>query len=219
MVEQGSDVRRRRGRDQKETVIAAANPAEHVRESSRKGFLFRRTVGAFGLEIPVSAKALMLDEEERTLSILRHIEKTVPVETKWWPVFHRYVDLYTGRVAGLGGDPTQVNPTGDGNWKGADDSYHDHDCDPDHDCGGHGRHPHWDDEIIGKVVSVGYDHFGDFTGFVVETERGNRAAVRSTETRIERLAREAWTARALVRVRLRPDHEVASLQMTGHIDE
>lgn len=58
-----------------------------MKASSRVGFLYRRTIGAFGLEIPVSTKALILPDEERTLSILRHIEQTVPLETKWWPVF------------------------------------------------------------------------------------------------------------------------------------
>lgn len=76
----------------------------------RSPFLDRRTIGAFGFEIPASTKAAMLPDEERTLSILRHIQQTVPFETKWWPEFKRYVDILTGRVAGMGGDP-RVAPT------------------------------------------------------------------------------------------------------------
>ncbi len=100
----------------------------------------------------------------------------MPLETKWWPVFRRYVDLYAGRVAGMGGDPTIIVATGDGDWKH-----------PWKWCGGHGPHDGHghdrDDEsgddrdataagtVTGKVVSLRYDHFGDFTGFVVETAR------------------------------------------------
>ena len=206
-------------------MIGAVEPAEfaeRLEQSSRKGFLFRRTVGAFGLEIPVSTKGLMLAEEERTLSILRHIEQTVPVETKWWPVFRRYVDLFTGRVAGMGGDPTQVLPSGDGDWKGGHDHDHGHDHGHDHDCRDHdhGYDPKNEDDhkVTGKVVSIGYDHFGDFTGFVVETERDGHVLVHSSETRVERLAREAWRTRALVRVRLLPNHEVASLRLAGQVE-
>ena len=118
-VEVSKNIRARSRRGGNGAVGALAPEAmlEAFVSVSRKGFLYRRTIGAFGLEIPVGTKALLLHDEERTLSILRHIEQSVPLETKWWPVFRRYVDLHAGRVAGMGGDPTIIIATGDGDWR------------------------------------------------------------------------------------------------------
>jgi hypothetical protein len=194
--------------------------------ASRKGFLYRRTIGAFGLEIPVGTKALLLGNEERTLSILRHIEQSVPLETKWWPVFRRYVDLQAGRVAGLGGDPTIIVATGDGDWRHPGkwrhpdvDETHDYDRD---------RDDYYADEddrrtevatVTGKVVTLRYDHFGDFCGFVLETEHDSHVVVHSKERRVERLAREAWATRAVVRVHLVHGDRVSTIALSGAIDD
>lgn len=208
-------------------VVAAAAPDVALNSfvaGARKGFLYRRTIGAFGLEIPVSTKAAMLADEERTLSILRYIEQSVPFETKWWPVFKRYVDIYIGRVSGMGGDPGLVVATGDGDWK--------HPCkghDGGHGDGGHGDGGHdgdgdrddaaREDQVTGKVVALKYDHFGDFTGFVVETAHDGHVPVWSTERRVERLAHQAWVSRAVVRVWLLEHHRVDTLSLSGHVDE
>jgi hypothetical protein len=221
-----------RGRDKRGDNGAIGETApDAVLESfvsiSREGFLYRRTVGAFGLEIPVGTKALLLRDEERTLSILRHIEQSVPLETKWWPVFRRYVDLQAGRVAGLGGDPTIIVPTGDGDWRhpgkwqhgGGDSETHRHDHDRDDDDL---KEDDRDAELAtatGKVVTVRYDHFGDFSGFVVETEHERHIVVNSTERRVERLAREAWATRAVVRVHLLRGNRVLTIALSGAVDD
>ncbi|RTL46398.1 MAG: hypothetical protein EKK53_04165 [Burkholderiales bacterium] len=196
------------------------------------GFFYRRTVGAFGLTIPVSTRAALLHDEERTLSILRHIEMSIPLESRWWPVFRRLVGAHAGRVAGMGGDPTHIVPTGDGNWRhpthggGHHDGDHDgdetHDHEHDHD-GAHGcRHdadePYKGASVKGKIASLCFDHFGDFTGFVVETYAGERVTVSSGERRVEALAREAWVKRAIVQVHLLPHHRVHVLELMGPID-
>ncbi|WP_425955152.1 hypothetical protein [Xylanimonas sp. McL0601] len=239
VVEAGTDVTTTRSRERRTVAVGAVEPAEVLRifvEGSRQGFLFRRTIGAFGLEIPVSTKAILLPGEERTLSILRHIERTVPLESRWWPVFRRYVDLYAGRVAGMGGDPTAILPDGDGDWEHVNLCHDGHDRDRDehdehdgHDHEhGHDREPECDHAdggdrytktVAGKVVSLSYDHFGDFTGFVVETERDSHVEVRSTERRVEHLAREAWVTRAVVRVRLQDGDMVATLGLGGQVEE
>jgi hypothetical protein len=203
-------------------VIGAVEPGallKSVETSSRKGFLYRRTIGAFGLEIPVSTKAAMLPDEERNLSILRHIEQSVPLETKWWPVFRRYIDLQAGRVAGMGGDPTIIVPTGDGDWKhpgkwqhGGHDDGHGHDDCTDHDRAVSGS-------VTGKVVALRYDHFGDFFGFVVETAHDGRVVVLSDERRVEALAQRAWVTRAVVRVRLLTGHRIDTLAIAGQVDD
>ncbi len=243
----------RRGKNDLRDAIGAVAPdvmMQSMLTSSRKGFLYRRTIGAFGLEIPVSTKALMLPDEERTLSILRHIEQSVPLESKWWPVFRRYVDLHAGRVAGMGGDPTTIVATGDGDWKhpgnwqhggGGKDGGHDHDCDRthghdhDHNCAHVCAHDCDCQEtctdggtvtghaipgvVTGKVVSLRYDHFGDFTGFVVETETDGHVVVHCDERRLEDLARSAWVTRAGVRVRLLPGGRVATLAISGQVED
>jgi hypothetical protein len=215
-VEVAEAVRRRRTREAVGAVDAEA-AVRSFESVAGKGFQYRRTIGAFGLEIPVSTKTLLLAEEERTLSILRHIELSVPVETTWWPVFRRYVGLYAGRVAGLGGDPTIIVPTGDGDWR--------------HPEKWHGEGPHRGDEWdecrpskgdthphTGKIVALEYDHFGDFTGFVIETAHDAHVLVRSREERVERLARDAWTSRAVVRAWLLPDDRLEALSISGHPD-
>jgi hypothetical protein len=230
---------RGRGRVEVREAVGGVSPEvalSSFESAARKGFLYRRTIGAFGLEIPVSTKAAMLADEERTLSILRHIEQSVPFETKWWPVFKRYVDLFTGRVAGMGGDPTLVVATGDGDWKhpgkwhhqgGHDDDGHDrwHDeCRCEVRCDECRRDEHGDDHarrgpLIGKVVALRYDHFGDFTGFVVETAHDVNVVVWSHERPVERLARQAWMARAIVRVRLLAGDRVDTLSVSGQVDD
>jgi hypothetical protein len=221
----------RRGRDADQGVGGAAPDAvlKSFVAVAHKGFLYRRTIGAFGLEIPVSTKAAMLPDEERTLSILRHIEQAVPFETKWWPVVKRLVDFYTGRVAGMGGDPTLVVATGDGDWEHPTRWRHDDDG---HEHGQHdGRHEHGGadedcdpDErrtrpVVGKVVAMRYDHFGDFTGFLVETAHDAHVVVHSAERRVEHLARQAWETRAVVRVWLLADGAVDKLSVSGQPDD
>jgi hypothetical protein len=204
-------------------VAASPDTLTQDRVANRKGFLYRRTSGAFSIVIPVSTRRDLLATEERTLSILRHIELTVPIETKWWPVFRRLVEFHTGRVAGMGGDPTKIVPTGDGNWqhpgKGAGHgSGGDQSCkDDDH---GHGDHDHdHDHAVTGKIVSVRYDHFGDFSGFVIETADDEHVMVVSDERRVECLAREAWAARAIVRAHLLRDHRLGTLTIAGQVDD
>src|SRR5262249_52452632 len=146
-------------------------------------YAWRRTAGAFQLAIPVSTRHALLDEERRSLSILRWIEQTIPVETRWYPVFRRYIDQMARRLVGLGGDPTVVLPSGSGDWKHGPcppkDRKPDHHGDRDHDRDL--------DEVTGKVRDLHYDHFGDFTGFEVETYHGRLRRIDSREDRIEHL--------------------------------
>jgi len=172
-------------------------------------FTYRRTSGAFSLVVPVSTKAAMLGDEERTLSILRYIEQAVPVETRWYQVFRRYVDQIAGRVAGMGGDPAQVPATSDGDWR------HPHKC-------GHHRDRDDDDRrtaVAGKVVALRYDHFGDFEGFVVADAHDRHVVLVSSEERIETLARRAWRQRLRVQVNRLPDGGVAGMSIAGHPDD
>ena len=53
--------------------------------------------------------------------------------------------------------------------------------------------------FTGKVVSLVYDRFGDFCGFVLDTEDGDRRFA-AREPEIERVVNRAWTERILTSV-------------------
>jgi hypothetical protein len=65
--------------------------------------------------------------------------------------------------------------------------------------GGHGGKGEGMLFFIGKVSSLVFDRFGDFSGFRLDTEPGERL-FHATEHEIEHLAREAWAERILIRV-------------------
>jgi hypothetical protein len=74
----------------------------------------RSVIGAFELGIPVSKAALILEEEERALSVLRHIATTIPPANRWYDIFKLYLDHLSAKVDALGGDPSTVHPNPDG---------------------------------------------------------------------------------------------------------
>jgi hypothetical protein len=78
---------------------------------------WRKVLGVFHLTIPVSTKELLLATELRRLSILRWIELAIPVESRWYLVFRRYVDQIADRVTFMGGDPALVEASGTGDGK------------------------------------------------------------------------------------------------------
>jgi sucrose-6-phosphate hydrolase SacC (GH32 family) len=77
-------------------------------------FTWRRLLGAFQFTISVSTKEHLLAYEERLLSWLRWIAQSIPIESRWYPIFQRYLDQVGGRVKGFGGDPNDISPSPDG---------------------------------------------------------------------------------------------------------
>jgi hypothetical protein len=147
---------------------------------------WRRVLGAFQLTIPVRNKEVLLVREERDLSVLRWIGKFIPHHSRWYPVFHRYLSQIGGRVSAFGGDPTQIlpSPTGDGRRE-------------------HRRHEEPEGEerraFTGKIAGLIFDRFGDFEGFLLDTEDGERKFF-SREKEIEELAERAWRERLRITV-------------------
>ncbi|MDQ3935349.1 MAG: galactose oxidase early set domain-containing protein, partial [Actinomycetota bacterium] len=76
----------------------------------------RQVIGAFEFTIPVSSAELIVDEEKRTLSVMKHIATTIPPTDRWYPIFLRYLHGLGKRFRALGGDPDTVhgNPDGSG---------------------------------------------------------------------------------------------------------
>jgi hypothetical protein len=141
---------------------------------------WRRVLGAFQLTIPVRTKDVLLVREERELSVLRWIAEAIPHHSRWYPVFHRYLTEIAGRVTAFGGDPTQIlpSPTGEGRVKPP----------------GEARVAY-----TGKIAGLLFDHFGDFEGFLLETEEREHS-FHSREKEIEQLAERAWRDRLRITV-------------------
>jgi hypothetical protein len=173
---------------------------------------WRRVIGQFNLTIPISTKTELLAGEEERLSIMRWIGKTIPVASRWYPVFQRYLDQLGGRVSFMGGDPVKVYPSPTGVWQMP---YH-----PGGGrSGGHGGHgeggrgpgepePERGTDITGKVDALIYDHFGDFAGFVLETFHGHKHRFYSREVRIEERVRRACDDRLITTVLAREEGRV-----------
>jgi hypothetical protein len=164
---------------------------------------WRRVLGAFQVAIPVHMKEVLLEPEERLLSFLRWIEEAIPTQNRWWPVFRRYVEDIAGRVRGLGGDPTLIGPSPVGQWR-------------------HPKlHPEQEEHealtsYTGKVEGLAYDRFGDFEGFLLDTEDGERS-FRSHEREVEALVHRAWVERILTTVVAERDepHRPLSIILRG----
>ena len=160
----------------------------------------RHTLGAFQIQIPVRTKQVILEPEERTYSVLKYIEQTIPHENRWYPVFEKYVGVIGDRVKAMGGDPTRIRPSPDGSGVHPEPI----------PTGGHKPHPTHDGELrlrfTGKVDGIIYDRFGDFEGFVLETEDGPRH-FRCREAELESVLTRAWTGRVRTAVIVEAESE------------
>jgi hypothetical protein len=169
--------------------VATARPSGPGANAPSKGkdqIYWRRVSGSFQIRIPVRTKDVLLLREERLYSILQWLSQTIPVTSRWWPVFDRYVSLISGRVGGFGGNPGMIPPTPDGNFPGLYRKAEPKDGE---------RHLNY----VGKIVGISYDQFGDFEGFLLQVEDDVRRLF-ATEHQIEILALEAWRRRIHVRV-------------------
>lgn len=77
----------------------------------------RRILGSFQITIPVTVKENMLAHELRLLSNLRWIQRAIPENNRWFPVFNRYVGQVADRVDAIGGNSSEVLPSPHGEWK------------------------------------------------------------------------------------------------------
>jgi hypothetical protein len=146
---------------------------------------WRYVVGAFQIRVPVSTGARLLLREGSLLALFKWKIERIPPSNRWHQVLGRYIEQVSARVSSFGGNPGRIDPS-QGGFSGEEH---------------HHRHyePHRE-EWTGKVMSVIYDRFGDFEGFVLLTEKGHELCFRGREPEIERLARYAWDTRAVITV-------------------
>ena len=157
-------------------VLAAAAPAH-------PGLAWRRATGAFQFNLTISTKQRLLLSEERLLATLRWIELQMPNARSWHPVLLRYIEQIAGRVRGFGGDPGRIKPSPTGEV-------------------GKPHEGHGGEERLcftGKIADLIFDRLGDFEGFTLETEDGERRFV-TRESEMRRLAEWVWRDRLRVHV-------------------
>jgi hypothetical protein len=98
--------------EQQRIPMAAYYPGTHLSN-------VRHITGSFQITIPVRDKAEILPKQQRLLSNLRWIERAIPANDRWAPVFGKYVAQIASRVDALGGDSSQVAPSPSGQWREA----------------------------------------------------------------------------------------------------
>ncbi|MFI5138082.1 MAG: hypothetical protein ACHQIM_09655 [Sphingobacteriales bacterium] len=148
---------------------------------------WKKVTGSFQVSIPVTVKELMLGNEERLLSVLRWIQKSVPAANRWYPVFNKYVGNIADRVKDLGGNPDLVLPSPAGEWQKP-------------------KEPHGEKRIsfYGKISGLKYDRFGDFEGFFLDTEDREHYFM-AHEPALEELCSRAWEERIRIKVTVDSD--------------
>ena len=175
-------------------IIAVESPPPAADAAVPELIRWRCVKGAFQLTIPVKPRPTLLLREERDLSVLRWIAQAIPLRSRWYPVFQRYLDAIAGRVTVFGGNPAQItpSPTGDGV--------------PTRPPSREGRC------LTGKITGLIFDRFGDFEGFLLQTEQGPHQ-FRSRERDIKDLVETAWRERLRLTVCTEPadPHHPASI--------
>jgi len=141
-----------------------------------------RTIGTTQFDIHIKTKKAVLPKLTTDLAVLKHIALSIPQDTRWYPVFQRYLAEMGDRVRGLGVNPDDVAPLPRG----------------DHGPVGPGGRPIGTGQR-GKIRELLYDCFGDFEGFVFETCDG-RTFFRTCERGLEEVVRRACRDRSSVTV-------------------
>jgi hypothetical protein len=204
-------------------IVQHPEPRE-VAAAIRDSRMWRETVGAFQLGIPVSVKEDMLLYHMRLLSLMTWRAAHLSRNSRWNDAFTRYVELLTEKVRALGGDPFAIPATEDGiipQLPGQDGGQPGGGGEEGSGGVGDPNDPYfeqggddWLSETTGlgtpadvkpgiwsgKISGLLFDHFGDFEGFTLESYGGLHHRFFSREAAILDLARTAWTERYAVTV-------------------
>lgn len=144
------------------------------------------------LQIPVRTPAELLQQEQTTLAIMKWRLQNWPPTNRWYPVLLRYISYLSGRVDGLGGKAGTVAASPPGAYAGVTPPLHLLPPPPP----AKGTHSSYS----GKITGVLYDRFGDFSGFILETEWGEEVRFHGREERVQGLVRFAWQSRTTLSV-------------------
>jgi L-Lysine epsilon oxidase N-terminal/L-lysine epsilon oxidase C-terminal domain len=131
----------------------------------------RHILGSFQFAVQVRTAKEMLPLDERNLTALERTAEKIPLENRWYPVFRRYISQLRGRVGAL----PRPGP-GPGPGPGPERISYE-----------------------GKVSGLLFDRFGDYEGFCLQTEDGERRFF-SREKEIDELTERAWRERLRIEV-------------------
>jgi hypothetical protein len=145
--------------------------------------LWRYITGSFLMKISVQEESIILPGDENLLAILKWRLTLIDPTNRWYPVLIRWIGYLSGRISGMGGNPSKIPPSQNGYQPPKLSAKH------------HREHGH-----TGKVNGVVYDRFGDFEGFHLLTEGGHERIYFSREDEIEELVRYAWAERVVITV-------------------
>jgi hypothetical protein len=144
-------------------VTTMGSTIKRDQSSGGRVLRWRQVLGGFQISMPISTKHDLLLKEERLLAFFRWIAETVSPNSRWHPIFQRYLKQIAGRVEGFGGDPTKILPSPTGEIPGGESGHEE------------------EIEFTGKVEGIIYDHFGDFEGFILELFDGDKRSFVSRE--------------------------------------
>jgi hypothetical protein len=172
-------------------------PQIQTRAVAPARLLWRYVTGSFLVRIPVQAESLTLAGDENLLAVLKWRLGLIGPGNRWYPVLVRYISYLTGRIDGMGGNASEIPPSPSGYQQPAPGP-----------VGRAGERCY-----TGKVMGLSYDRFGDFDGFDLLTEEGERHSFRAFEHHVEELVYLAWVERFVITVCVRDSnpHEVVSV--------
>jgi len=173
--------------DPRIVIEAQRGYAEKTHSVWKREFMrnWRYVTGTFQVQVPVGNDKTLLLPEENTLAIMKWRLEHMSPAYRWYPVLQRYIAYVSGRVTGFGGDPGKIKPSPTGFPGGK----------------GHGGEGPGEKrvEYTGKICALVYDRFGDFEGFILDTEDGDRRFT-SPETEIELVVNRALAERIVTTV-------------------
>jgi len=149
----------------------------------------RRVLGTFQISVSGRRRYEVLFGLERLFAVMLWIAEAIPQDNRWFPVFQRYLGLIGGQISRLGGKPSHIKPSPDGSAPGLPTPNP-----KPHPLFGQAQ------EIFGKIEAIVYDHFGDFEGFILETETEEHRRFASREPAMLEVVRRAWVERTRVAV-------------------
>jgi hypothetical protein len=163
-------------------IQAQAQLGVAVRRIKRERYI----AGTFQIKIPVTTESVLLGTEENALAILKARLQAMSPLYRWYPVLKRYIDYVSGRVNGSGGNAGAVVPSLQGVPATTTTG---------HECPSREH----SSEHTGKIAGLLFDRFGDFEGFLLDTEAGEHAFF-SRERDVKDLAERAWRERLRITI-------------------
>jgi hypothetical protein len=154
----------------------------------------RRIIGSCEFRIPISKAELILNDELRSLSVLKYVASTIPTDNRWYALMQRYVRHLGLKVDALGGDSRSVHPNPDGSGRPYDPKAPPQLPPPAPGTGAEGG-----DAFTGLVAEIYYDCHGHFTGFELEA-CGTSRRFRGCEPALQELLLRACRERFKVTV-------------------